>query len=146
MKLRFSEGMAFILKKNSCFKLVVNCLRSTVPSLTQQIRNVMNKAQNKIAISSLVFTSNDPEVLVKGNVSRGKLSYETELLITQTQLNMVLNQLSKQNESFSVDSYLKTEQVDQYEQLYYADFSTVENAIIDIRPIVKAHQIMQIRA
>ena len=106
----------------------------------------MNQAQNKIAISSLVFTSNDPEVLVKGNVSRGKLSYETELLITQTQLNMVLNQLSKKNESFTVDTYLKSEQVDQYEQLYYADFSTVANPIIDIRPIVKAHQIMQIRA
>ena len=106
----------------------------------------MIKTQNKIAISSLVFTSNDPEVLIKGNVSRGKLSYETELLITQTQLNMVLNQLSKQNESFSVDTYLKSEQVDQYEQLYYADFSTVVNSTIDIRPIVKAHQIMQIRA
>ena len=106
----------------------------------------MNKAQNNIAISSLVFTSNDPEVLVKGNVSRGKLSYETELLITQTQLNMVLNQLSKQNESFSVDNYLKSERVDQFEQLYYADFSSVENATIDIQPIVKAHQIMQIRA
>ncbi len=106
----------------------------------------MNKAQNKIAISSLVFTSNDPEVLIKGSVSRGKLSYETELLITQTQLNMVLNQLSRQNESFTVDAYLKSEQVDQYEQLYYADFSAVENTIIDIRPIVKAHQIMQIRA
>jgi hypothetical protein len=106
----------------------------------------MNKTQNKIAISSLVFTSNDPEVLVKGNVSRGKLSYETELLITQTQLNMVLNQLSRQNESFTVDTYLKSERVDQYEQLYYADFSALENATIDIRPIVKAHQIMQIRA
>ncbi len=106
----------------------------------------MNKAQNKIAISSLVFTSNDPEVLIKGSVSRGKLSYETELLITQTQLNMVLNQLSRQNESFTVDAYLKSEHVDQYEQLYYADFSAVENTTIDIRPIVKAHQIMQIRA
>lgn len=106
----------------------------------------MNKAQNKIAISSMVFTSNDTEVLVKGNVTRGKLSYETELLITQTQLNMVLNQLSRQNESFQVDSYLKSEQVDQYEKLYYADFSSVKNATIDIRPIMKAHQFMQIRA
>ncbi|MDB0037889.1 hypothetical protein N9F08_00850 [bacterium] len=106
----------------------------------------MNKAQNSIAISSLVFTSNDSEVLVKGNVSRGQLSYETELLITQTQLNMVLNQLNKQNDSFSVANYLKSEQVDQYEQLYYADFSSVENVIIDIRPIIKEHQIMQIRA
>ena len=106
----------------------------------------MTNSQNKIAISSLVFTSNDPEVLIKGNVSRGKLSYETELLISQTQLNMVLNQLSKQNETFAVDNYLKSEQVDQYERLYYADFKTVENATIDIRPIVKAHEIMQIRA
>ncbi len=106
----------------------------------------MNKAQNNIAISSLVFTSNDVEVLVKGNVFRGQLSYETELLITQTQLNMVLNQLIKQNDSFTVDSYLKSEQVDQYEQLYYADFTTVENTTIDIRPIIDEHQIMQIRA
>jgi hypothetical protein len=106
----------------------------------------MNKAQNNIAISSLVFTSNDPEVLVKGTVSRGKLSFETELLITQTQLNMVLNQLGKQNEFFQVDTYLKSEQVDQYERLYYADFSSLENTKIDIRPIIKQHQITQIRA
>ena len=106
----------------------------------------MIKTQNKIAISSLVFTSNDPEVLIKGIITREKLSYETELLITQTQLNMVLNQLSKQNESFTVDTYLKSEQVDQYEQLYYADFSTVVNSTIDIRPIAKSQQIMQIRA
>ncbi len=106
----------------------------------------MNKASNKIEISSLVFTSNDPEVLVKGTVSRGKLSYETELLISQTQLNMVINQLSKQNDSFSVDNYLKTEQVDQYEKLFYADFGSDLNAVIDIRPIIKSHQIIQIRA
>lgn len=106
----------------------------------------MNKAQNNISISSLVFTSNDPEVLVKGNVSRGKLSFETELLITQTQLNMILNQLRKQNETFRVDSYLKSEQVDQNEQLYYADFETVQNTTIDIRPIIKENQITQIRA
>jgi hypothetical protein len=106
----------------------------------------MNKAHTKIAISSMVFTSNDPEVLIKGNVSRGKLSYETELLITQTQLNMVLNQLSKQNESFSVDTYLKSERVDMYEQLFYADFSSVLNPTIDIRPMMKANQITQIRA
>lgn len=106
----------------------------------------MNKTANKIEISSLVFTSNDPEVLIKGTVSRGKLSYETELLITQTQLNMVLNQLSKQNESFSVDTYLKSEQVNQYEKLYYADFGSVSNAMIDIRPIVKSNEITQIRA
>lgn len=106
----------------------------------------MKKVHDKIAISSLVFTTNDPEVLVKGIVSRGKLSYETELLITQTQLNMVINQLSRQNESFSVDNYLKSEQVDQYEQLYYADLSSVVHSTIDIRPIVKSRQITQIRA
>jgi len=106
----------------------------------------MNKAQNNIAISSLVFTSNDPEVLVKGMVSRGKLSFETELLITQTQLNMVLNQLGKQNESFQVDTYLKSEQVDQNERLYYADLGSLENTKIDIRPIMKQQQIKQIRA
>jgi hypothetical protein len=106
----------------------------------------MNKAHNNIAISSLVFTSNDTEVLVKGNVSKGKLNYETELLISQTQLNMVMNQLSKQNESFQIDDYLKSEQVDQFEQLFYADFSELSNRLIDIRPIVKANQITQIRA
>jgi gluconate kinase len=126
--------------------LIVNCLRSTAASLNQQKRNDMNKAQNNIAISSVVFISNDPEVLVKGSVSRGKLSFETELLITQTQLNMVLNQLRKQNESFRVDNYLQSEQVDQYEQLYYADFASVQNTTIDMRPIIKENQITQIRA
>lgn len=106
----------------------------------------MHTTYNNIAISSLVFTSNDTEVLVKGNVSKGKLTYETELLISQTQLNMVMNQLSKQNESFRIDEFLKSEQLDQYEHLYYADFSGLVHRTIDIRPIVKANQITQIRA
>ncbi len=106
----------------------------------------MNTTYNNIAISSLVFTSNDTEVLVKGNVTKGKLNYETELLISQTQLNMVMNQLSKQNESFRIDEFLQSEQLDQYEQLFYADFSELVNRTIDIRPIVKANQITQIRA
>lgn len=106
----------------------------------------MNTAQNNITISSLIFTSTDTEVLVKGNVSRDQLTYETELLISQSQLNMVLNQLRKQNDSFSIDQYLQAEQVDQYEQLFYADFSGVINTTIDIQPIMKTHQITQIRA
>lgn len=106
----------------------------------------MKKVHEKIDISSLVFTSTDAEVLVKGTVSRGKLSYESEILITQTQLNMVLNQLSRQNESFSVDNYLKMEQVDQYEHVFYADLSSVVYSTIDIAPIVKSRQITQIRA
>lgn len=106
----------------------------------------MNTAQNNITISSLIFTSTDTEVLVKGNVSRDQLTYETELLISQSQLNMVLNQLRKQNDSFRIDQYLESEQVDQYEQLFYADLSGVINTTIDIQPITKTHQITQIRA
>jgi hypothetical protein len=106
----------------------------------------MNNQVKKVDVSSIVFTSNDTEVLLKGRVRRGQLSYDTDLVITQTQLNMVMNSLRKQNESMAIDDCLRSEIIGQNETLFYADFGHLTNAKIDIRSIMKVKEIVQIRA
>lgn len=106
----------------------------------------MSKIENTIAINSIIFTSNDSEVLLKGEVQRGHLGYETELVITQSQLNQVLNTLSKQNDFFAIDECLHSEIIGRDEKLFYADFGHLSNCLIDVHTILGTQEIMQIRA
>lgn len=106
----------------------------------------MNTITHNVAVSSVVFTSNDTDVLLRGTIKKGPLSYETELVITQTQLNLVLNSLSKQNDLFMIDDCLKSEIIGRDETLFYADFGHLSNSLIDVKSIFGAKEIMQIRA
>lgn len=99
-----------------------------------------------INVTSVEFVSNDHEVLVKGNISKGLMSYETELLITQTQLNMVLNQLKRQNAQFSIGDHLSSEVISEDETIYFANFESLASANIDLSQIDTMNDLRQIRA
>ncbi len=106
----------------------------------------MGKTGNRLAVSSIIFTSNDSEVLLKGMIQRGYLGYETELVITQSQLNQVINTLSKQNAYFKIDECLQSEIIGRDEKLFYADFGHLSNSLIEVESIIGTQEIMQIRA
>ncbi|MFT5777772.1 MAG: hypothetical protein ACI837_000720 [Crocinitomicaceae bacterium] len=106
----------------------------------------MNIQATNLDVNSIVFTSKDTEVLLKGSVIRGQLSYETDLLITQTQLNMILNTLGKQNDSFAIDDCLKSEHIGPDGMLFYADFGYLSNTSIEIESLMDMNEIVQIRA
>lgn len=106
----------------------------------------MNTTENQLNVQSIVFVSNDPEVLVKGQLSKGHMSFDTELLITQTQLNKLVNALGKQNHDFSMDQLLHRENVDQNQTLFYADFGSIDDTIVDLPSILDMNTVKQIRA
>ncbi len=106
----------------------------------------MEKAINHIELKDIIFTSSDTEVMVKGNILRGHMSYETELYITHTQLNMVMNQLRSKNENFSTEHILKSEQIDTYEILYYSDLTMLSNTLVDFGSILQGETIFRISA
>ena len=106
----------------------------------------MDAITNNIGIRSVVFTSTDTGVLLKGTMEKGHLSYDTELVITQSQLNSVLNSLSRQNELFSIDDCLSSEIIGRNETLYFADFDYLPNSSINIQAILGAQEILLIRA
>ena len=59
----------------------------------------MMKQGTAIAITSILFESNDTEVLIKGNISQGVMNYDTDLVVTHSQLNIIFNSLQKQNQT-----------------------------------------------
>ena len=106
----------------------------------------MRNLENSLAVSSIIFTSNDNDVLLKGDLKRGQLAYETELIISQSQLNQVLNTLSKQNDFFAIEEYLQSEIIGRDEKLFFADFGHLSNSLVDVQSILGTQECMQIRA
>ena len=106
----------------------------------------MNANDKRLQISSFLFESNDSDVLVKGIVSQGAMSFETELIITQTQLNMVMNQLKNQNTDFELTDHLQTTPSGPDTDMYFAHFEGLGNSFIDLTYAQNTDSIRQIRA
>lgn len=104
------------------------------------------KQGTAIAITSILFESNDTEVLIKGNVSQGVMNYDTDLIVTNSQLNIIFNSLQKQNQDISVYDFLKSEKMYDGELLYSANFSELTNNRISLFDIEGNQPLRQIRA
>ena len=137
----WEEGIISTQKFN-----IVNSLRSAVSYLFQQKRRKMKEQGSVLAINSILFESNDPEVLIKGKMSKGVMSYETELIITHSQLNIIFNNLQKQNNDIMVGDLLKSEKMYNDEFLYSADFSNLSFNNIHLNTIQGNQPLKQIRA
>lgn len=83
----------------------------------------MGTINKNISISSFVFSSKENDVLIKGTEHQGLMSFESEFIISHSQLNALINQLQKNNQNFHIENHLNTERVDVDEELYYADFN-----------------------
>jgi len=107
---------------------------------------VMMRAQKTIEISSIQFESNDPDVLIKGKVKQGNLEYPTDLLVSQTQLNRIINKLKKINFSFDINQYLLIENMYNNECIYTANFTNSINTKLNLSDVLNLQTYVQIRA
>ena len=106
----------------------------------------MNTTQRIIEIKALLFESNDPEVLVKGTIQKGHMNFETDVIISQSQLNALISQLQKQNNGKEIYDFLSTEKMYNGEVMYTAELSNLENRLVNLAEIFPAESIRQIRA
>ncbi|HIP32098.1 MAG TPA: hypothetical protein EYG86_05000 [Crocinitomicaceae bacterium] len=106
----------------------------------------MMRAQKTIEISSIQFESNDPDVLIKGKVKQGNLEYPTDLLVSQTQLNRIINKLKKINFSFDINQYLLIENMYNNECIYTANFTNSINTKLNLSDVLNLQTYVQIRA
>lgn len=106
----------------------------------------MSTNDKKLQISSFLFESNDTDVLMKGIISQGNMSFETELIISQTQLNMVMNQLRNQNTDFELSDHMQTTPSGPDTDLYFAHFEGLTDSFIDLSFVQNIEAIRQIRA
>ena len=106
----------------------------------------MNEVGKIITVNQILFETNDPEVVIKGAIQDGVMNYNSEVVLSHSQLNMLLNQLRKQNDSFTINDYLISEEMYNGEVLYSADISSVSSSSFNLNLISFDAQMKQIRA
>lgn len=106
----------------------------------------MNLDSRTFNIDRIIFESGDQEVLLKGSIYDGMLNYESDLIITFSQLNYVMNQLAINNADFTIDKFLSKQLMYDNQYLYEANLLTIADSEIDLNAISQQSEIKQIRA
>ena len=106
----------------------------------------MNTYIRTIEVNSILFESNDPEVLVKGTITKGYMTFDTDVIISHSQLNCLINQLQKQNNNLEMSELLTSERMYNDETLYSAELSAISNRCVDLENLTVMQPVKQIRA
>lgn len=91
----------------------------------------MNTQLTTIRIESIIFDNTDTKVLIKGETFKNHLSYASEMFISFTELNVLLNCLQKKNPSISVSEMLEEERFGEYCQTIL-DAEKLEKTMVDL--------------
>jgi len=106
----------------------------------------MSNLNKIIEIKSIQFESNEPEVLVKGSITQGNMSYPTDILISQTQLNMIVNKLNNINSDFSFSDTLTIESMYDNEKMFTSDIPNSIKSTFYLNELLAPNSYTQIRA
>lgn len=97
-------------------------------------------------ITTILFESNDISVLVKGTINQGHMNYTSDITVSMSQLNQLLNQLRRQNEEFELDDFMNSERMYNDETLYTINLNNILNSRVNLSELRNQDSIMQIRA
>lgn len=106
----------------------------------------MEATKTTFNVQSILFESNDTEVLVRGTMVKGIMHYDSELILTHTQLNMVLNLLQRQNAEATIHDFISSEPMYDDGLLYSGNFAELPNVTIALDNISTNVPMKQIRA
>lgn len=106
----------------------------------------METTVKKLSINSIQFESNNLEVLIKGSMSHGHLSHPADILVSQTQLNKIINQLTKQNNAFEFESFMSAEPMYNNETIYTVNFDHNVNSTLFLHEILNIQPYVEICA
>ncbi|MCH2231304.1 MAG: hypothetical protein MK105_13260 [Crocinitomicaceae bacterium] len=97
-------------------------------------------------INTILFESNDDLVLVKGIINQGCMNYVSDITISMSQLNELINLLKRQNSDFDLEKIMTTEKMYENEILYIIDSTQVKNNRIILSELSNQASIKQLRA
>ena len=97
-------------------------------------------------IATILFESNDTSVLVKGTINQGHLNYSSDITVSTSQLNQLLNQLKRQNEQFELDELMTSEPMYNDETLFTISMNQSYNSYVNLNELTNQDSIRQIRA
>ena len=106
----------------------------------------MFSTKKMIELKEVLFETNDNEVLLRGEIQKNHMRFNTEIIISHTQLNQLLNELKKSNNFFDFSNLFRTEKMYNGETLYSANFSEATMNKIDLNLLAISAPLRQIRA
>lgn len=106
----------------------------------------MKNVNKTMYVSSILFESGEQEVTIFGDVIDGVFNYASEIILSFSQLNLVLNQLVELNEGFSIDEYLTVQSMGDERKFFEADLSRLAQNGIDLNMLQWQNNLKQIRA
>jgi hypothetical protein len=105
----------------------------------------MRTTFDTFAINTIKFTSHSGEIRVIGTCQQDNLSYETELRLEQTILNVLINQIQRLNPEVEVTSLLESEALPEGEFHYSLSVCELNNTL-PFYNLVEDRTYKQIRA
>lgn len=100
----------------------------------------------KFELGTIEFESSYQEVKISGSMHENQLSYPSELIINQKQLNCIINQLYATNENFDLQEKLNSFEYAPGCSIYNIDLSDVDSKLIELSLIEPFNSFIQICA
>lgn len=102
---------------------------------------------DKMNVKKIVFETGDIDVVVNATIHQGNLSYESDLIINFSDLNLLINKMQqKLNESIDISSLFESEKMYNGNLLYTLDIERSFESAISIDSMIFNNDIKQIRA
>jgi uncharacterized protein YkuJ len=106
----------------------------------------MRSTFEKLAINSIQFETSNETVYVQSSVYSNNLSYNTELILTHSDLNRIINRLMQLNEDISISEMFTVENSYDGSLLYSLNFSNYPSVFTTIEGMEFLQVPKQIRA
>ncbi|MEY3238053.1 MAG: hypothetical protein RI883_2154 [Bacteroidota bacterium] len=100
----------------------------------------------RINIKEIIFLTANNDITLYGTASRDLLTYETQISINSSQLNMVINTLQRKNESLQVAEMFESRSTENGQILFYFDGTILQNSEIELDNFSQNEVLKQIRA
>ncbi len=99
-----------------------------------------------IRIKEIIFLTSNNEITLFGTTSRDLMTYETQISINSSQLNMVINALQSRNERLEVSEMFESRSTENGQILFYFDGNALINSEIELNNFSQNEVLKQIRA
>lgn len=106
----------------------------------------MKNAFDNMEIQKITFETQDTDVLVYTNITQGNLSYNTQFIVSHTDLNMLINRIQKESNEEEITSLFESEKMYDGNLLYTLDFERKLNKTIHLQGFYFNNTPRQIRA
>lgn len=106
----------------------------------------MTNSNQTINVKDIVLLTSNNEIILSGTYYRDWMNYETQINIDATQLNLVINQLQKNNPDTEISEMFSSCITDAGKKMYYFETGSLQNTMLDVIVFMKNPDLRLIRA